>query len=117
MIITTVAFLDMCCPFMLLHNYFVKLVKSRERATIFDLINMARVGVEKITFLPGRSQKYFPNQYSFWRIVVIYIFYRVTFNNNVIAQHERVAPGVPPQKYQETPSMPKPGICVWLLSP
>ena len=32
MIITTVAFLDMCCPFMLLYNYFVKLVKSWERA-------------------------------------------------------------------------------------
>ena len=72
---------------------------------------MARVGVEKITFLPGRSQKYFPNQYNFWRIVVIYIFCRVTFDNNVIAQHERVAPGVPPQKYQEIPSSVKQGIC------
>ena len=72
---------------------------------------MARVGIEKNTLLSGRSQRYFPKQCSLLRIAVFYIFCSVILNNNVCAQHGRVAPGVPPQKYQEIPSSVKQGIC------
>ena len=72
---------------------------------------MARVGIEKNTLLSGRSQRYFPKQCSLLRIAVFYIFCSVVLINNVCAQHGRVAPGVPPQKYQEIPSSVKQGIC------